>query len=150
MEFKGILHPQVYFNLSTNMISKALLITTILLFTCKTTLAQTPGQPGNATTAIRICTPSRGQAMTQKVLFVVFLKGTEIMRSTNADSTKLNGIKPDNIKKINVLTYADAIKKYGPAAGINVVIEVELKEEKYPNGYPKPATKDTLSNKNKR
>jgi hypothetical protein len=130
------------------MLVKAFLTAIIFLFACKATLAQTTGQPGNATTSIRICTPSRGQAIGHKVLFVVFLKGKEVIRSTTADSTRLNSINPQFIKSLIVVNANDAIKKYGPVDGAYGVVEVYLKEENYPNGFDKPVKKDTTVNKN--
>jgi hypothetical protein len=101
----------------------------ILLFAYSVASAQTSGQPGKDV-VVRVCAPGKGSLLNQKPLFVVFLKGKQVFVA----DTALKAINPDDINSISVLKDSISTKSYGPA-GRNGVVEIYLKDEKFPNGF---------------
>ena len=74
--------------------------------------------------------PSRGQLLSPP-LYIIKLHDQVIFQDTIG--AKLSEINPQNINAINVFKGTSAIDKYGAIAK-NGVVEIILKEEKYPPG----------------
>ena len=101
----------------------------VLLFTYGIASAQTGSQPGKST-VVHLCAPAKSSLINQKPLFVVFLKGKQVLVA----DTALKMINPDDINSITVLKDSTSTKPYG-SAGKNGVVEIYLKDEKFPNGF---------------
>ena len=108
----------------------------LLMFTYGVASAHTSGQPGKDV-VVHVCVPSKSNLLNPKPLYVVFLKGKQVYTTNN--DTALNVINPKYIDSINVLKDNTSTKPYG-LAGRNGVVEIYLKDKKFPNGFM-PATK---------
>jgi hypothetical protein len=115
---------------------KTALTIVISLLACTTSMAQTGTAISNGTnSSIKI-----SNEVKTKPIFIIFAASHEISRGSMADTAALKIVNPADIESISVLKDKTAETKYG-GDGINGVIEIYLKDGKYPEGYIKPEVK---------
>ncbi|MEO6520216.1 MAG: hypothetical protein ABIN91_00940 [Mucilaginibacter sp.] len=117
---------------------KTALTIVISLLACTAVMAQTGTATGNGTnSSIKIRTSN---LVKDKPMFIIFAASQEISRGSMADTSALHLVNPADIESISVLKDKTAETKYG-WEGINGVVEIHLKDGKFPAGYIKPEVK---------
>lgn len=117
---------------------KTALTLVISLLACTATIAQTATvSSGDTNSSIKF---RNTNPVAEKPMFIIFAASKEISRGSMADTSALKVINPQDIESITVIKDKTAETKYG-WEGLNGVVEIYLKEGKYPAGYTKPEVK---------